>query len=77
MIQYDQPGKVVRFVMALYPAEDDMTSPVNQNRMFLEAVAAGKRPFMEEAGKRHDLAVCAKAVYESAKTGRRVAVNDG
>ena len=46
------------------------TNPLNQERMFVESVLAGKPPHMSGEAGRHDQAVVA-AVYASAKSGRR------
>ena len=53
----------------------DVTNPLNQNRMFLEAVAAGRSPHMNAAAGRQDMAVV-MAAYKSAQTNRSVRIAD-
>lgn len=55
------------------PAMGDHTNPLNQHRAFLEAVRDGVPPFVSIESGVNDLRVVA-AVYESANTGRAVAV---
>ncbi|MDP9174364.1 MAG: Gfo/Idh/MocA family oxidoreductase [Planctomycetota bacterium] len=67
-INYQTPGKV-----AAFPAPghvlDDISNPLNQQRMFIEAIAAGKPAHMTGAAGRQDLAVVA-AAYRSVETKR-------
>lgn len=55
------------------PAMGDHTNPLNQHRVFLEALRDGKPPFVSIASGVDDMRVVA-AVYESARTGRTVSV---
>lgn len=58
------------------PAMDDHLNPLNQHRLFLEAVRDGNAPFVTIESGVEDLCVVA-AVYEAARTGRTVAVERG
>jgi predicted dehydrogenase len=73
-LQYTRPGELLRLNS---PDHDpsDAKSPLNQNRMFLEAVAAGRPPHMSAAAGRQDMAVV-MAVYQSAQTNRPVRIAD-
>jgi predicted dehydrogenase len=55
------------------PAFGDVTNPLNQHRVFLEAARDGKPAPVSIASGVHDMRVVA-AVYESAKSGRAVDV---
>lgn len=55
------------------PAMNDYTNPLNQHRMFLEAVRDGVQPFVSIPSGVDDLRVVA-AVYESAQKGCTVTV---
>jgi len=55
------------------PPMGDHTNPLNQHRVFLEALRDGVPPFVSIASGVHDLRVVA-AVYESARTGRAITV---
>jgi len=55
------------------PTMGDVSNPLNQHRVFLEAVRDGARPFVSIASGVNDLRVVA-AVYESARTGCAVTV---
>ncbi|HEX8138148.1 MAG TPA: Gfo/Idh/MocA family oxidoreductase [Pyrinomonadaceae bacterium] len=55
------------------PAMGDYTNPLNQHRMFLEAVRDRREPFVSIASGVDDLRVVA-AVYESARRGQAVDV---
>jgi predicted dehydrogenase len=74
VLQYTSPGELLRLKS---PEHDpsDVTNPLNQNRMFLEAVAAGRPPHMNAAAGRQDMAVV-MAVYKSAQTNRAVRIAD-
>jgi predicted dehydrogenase len=63
-IDYDTPGK--KKVCYMPPRVlDDAASPINPQRMFIEAITAGKRSMMDGEAGRRDLAVVV-AAYESA-----------
>jgi predicted dehydrogenase len=51
------------------PSLGDVNNPLNQHRMFLEAVRDGREPFVSIESGVDDLRVV-NAVYESARTGR-------
>jgi predicted dehydrogenase len=71
-IEYDTPGK--KKVCYMPPRIlDDAESPINPQRMFIEAIRAGKKPMMDGETGRQDLAVV-MAAYESAKEGRPAAL---
>ena len=72
ILRYTQPGQVLRLQSPPHAA-GDAANPFNQNRMFLEALAAGKPPPMSGADGRHDLAVV-MAAYQSACENRPVNV---
>jgi UDP-N-acetyl-2-amino-2-deoxyglucuronate dehydrogenase len=55
------------------PAMGDYTNPLNQHRMFLEAVRDRSQPFVSIASGVDDLRIVA-AVYESARRGEAVAI---
>ncbi|GAC1667739.1 MAG: Gfo/Idh/MocA family oxidoreductase [Candidatus Acidiferrum sp.] len=55
------------------PAFGDATNPLNQHRMFLEAVRDGRAAFCPISSGVDDLRVV-QAVYESARTGRAVEI---
>ena len=72
-IEYDTPGK--KKVCYMPPRMlDDAASPINPQRMFIEAVRAGKNPMMDGEMGRRDLAVVV-AAYESAAQGKTVSVS--
>jgi predicted dehydrogenase len=56
------------------PPLGDAANPFNQHRMFWEAVRDGRAPFVTIASGVEDLRVV-DAVYESARSGRSVALN--
>jgi UDP-N-acetyl-2-amino-2-deoxyglucuronate dehydrogenase len=56
------------------PRLDDALNPLNQQRVFLEAVRDKKQPFVSIKDGVEDMRVVA-AIYESAKTGRKVEIN--
>jgi len=56
------------------PSLGDLENPYNQQRMFLEAVRDGSPPPVSIASGLDDLRVVT-AVYESARTGQSVAVD--
>ncbi len=72
LIKYTTPNELLRADFAC-PALNDTANPFNQQRMFVEAVAAGKTPHMIGENGRQDLAVV-MAVYESAKKKQAVAI---
>ena len=55
------------------PAFDDIANPLNQHRLFLEAVREGKPAPVSVASGVRDMRIV-QAVYESARTGRAVEV---
>jgi predicted dehydrogenase len=69
---YDAPGKLMRFPVSGSPLSD-AGNPTNPQRMFVHAVRQNKRPLMTGEDGRQDLAVV-MAAYESAQTGKAVAV---
>jgi predicted dehydrogenase len=73
ILKYTRVGEVQRFA-AEPPAADDVSNPLNQVRLFCEALMKGEKPMMSGDAGRHDLAVCA-AVYESARRGAPVKVS--
>ena len=58
----------------LPPAMGDVSNPLNQHRLFLEAARDGRPAFVSVASGLHDMRVV-MAVYESARTGRAVEVD--
>jgi predicted dehydrogenase len=66
LIQYETPGKSQVFTV-LKRELDDISNPYNQQRMFIEAIVAGRAPFMGGAMGRQDLAVVT-AAYESVQS---------
>jgi predicted dehydrogenase len=72
LLNYDTPGKSGTFTIPM-PTFEDTTNPFNQQRMFIEAIAAGRKPHMPGAAGRHDLAVVT-AAYKSAELARPVSV---
>jgi predicted dehydrogenase len=52
---------------------DDASSPINPQRMFIEAIRAGKKPMMDGHAGRRDLAVV-MAAYQSAAENKPVSV---
>jgi predicted dehydrogenase len=72
-MKYTRVGEVQRFP-TVAPAADDVSNPVNQVRMFVEAVMSGTKPVMSGEAGRHDLAVCA-VIYESARRGAAMRVD--
>jgi predicted dehydrogenase len=72
LLKYTTPEEPQRFA-AISPDADDVSNPLNQVRMFCEALMQGERPVMSGDEGRHDLAVCA-AVYESARSGKAIKV---
>lgn len=71
-IKYSTPRQRARFPLSAAKL-NDVSNPFNQQRMFLESLAAGKPPHMSGEDGRQDLAV-AMAAYEAAETGRRTKV---
>jgi predicted dehydrogenase len=72
LIQYKTPRETLRASFTC-PELNDTSNPCNQQRMFVEAMLAGKAPHMNGDNGRQDLAVV-MAVYESAKKNQAVAV---
>jgi len=72
-LSYDTPGEVRRFLMPP-PRWDDVSSPLNPHRVFVERLAAQQEPLMTAEHGRRDLAVV-MAAYESARTGRAAHVS--
>lgn len=67
-IDYDTPGK--RKIFPMPPRVlDDPASPINPQRMFIEAILAGRKPMMDGEAGRRDLAVIVSA-YRSAESGK-------
>lgn len=59
--------------IVIAPSLGDWQNPFNQHRLFLEAVAERRAPFVSIAAGVDDLRVVT-AVYESARTGKAVAI---
>jgi predicted dehydrogenase len=72
LIRYEMPGEVLRVPAPAFSLSD-AANPLNQQRMFIDAIREGRKPFMSGEQGRQDLAVV-MAVYQSARERRPVAV---
>jgi predicted dehydrogenase len=73
VLQVAEPGKWVTVQRAAGTGWDDIDNPLNQQRMFVERIAAGQPPLNGGEIGRRDLAVV-MAAYESAVSGKPVVV---
>jgi predicted dehydrogenase len=71
-IDYNTPGKIKTFAAPPH-ALDDVNNPLNQQRMFIEALSTGGKPHMSGAAGRQDLAVVT-AAYRSTQSKKPEAV---